>query len=137
MLRAEFAGVLRGEALANAYAQMDIFAFPKETDTASNVVLEAMASGVPAVVMSAGGQRFTMDAGRSAIVADSADAFVEGVRTLVRNRPRRETMGVAARTRAVDLLSWDRMFVDICRAYEAAIETAEGEGGNRYVLSPA
>ena len=57
MLRAEFAGVLRGDALADAYAQMDIFAFPSETDTAGNAVLEAMASGVPAVVMAPGGQR--------------------------------------------------------------------------------
>ena len=62
MMRAQFTGVLRGEALADAYAQMDIFAFPSETDTVGNVVLEAMASGVPAVVMAAGGQRFMVDA---------------------------------------------------------------------------
>ena len=33
-----------------AYANMDIFAFPSHTDTFGNVVLEALASGVPAVV---------------------------------------------------------------------------------------
>ena len=67
MLRAEFTGVLRGDALADAYAQMDIFAFPSETETVGNVVLEAMASGVPAVVMATGGQRFMVDAGHSAV----------------------------------------------------------------------
>ena len=72
MLRAEFTGVLRGDALADAYAQMDIFAFPSETDTVGNAVLEAMASGVPAVVMAAGGQRFMVEAERAAIVADES-----------------------------------------------------------------
>ncbi len=137
MMRAQFTGVLRGEALADAYAQMDIFAFPSETDTLGNVVLEAMASGVPGVVMAAGGQRFIVDAGRTAIVADTHDAFVEGVRTLVKNRRRREAMGIAARALAVELLSWDRIFIDICNAYEIAISPAEGEGHNGCVLSPA
>ena len=48
--RAEFTGVLRGEALAAAYAGMDLFVFPSHTDTFGNVVLEALASGVPAIV---------------------------------------------------------------------------------------
>jgi glycosyltransferase involved in cell wall biosynthesis len=126
MLRAEFTGVLHGEALADAYAQMDVFAFPSETDTVGNVVLEAMASGVPPVVMATGGQRFVVDPGATAIVADNTDAFVQGIRTLVENRQRREAMGAAARARALDLLSWDSIFIDICCAYAAAISLAEG-----------
>jgi phosphatidylinositol alpha 1,6-mannosyltransferase len=50
MLRATFTGVLRGEELAEAYANMDLFVFPSHTDTFGNVVLEALASGVPAIV---------------------------------------------------------------------------------------
>jgi phosphatidylinositol alpha 1,6-mannosyltransferase len=137
MLRAELTGVLHGDALADAYAQMDIFAFPSETATVGNAVLEAMASGVPSVVMATGGQRFIVDADRTAIVADSPAAFVQGVRALVKNRQRREAMGLAARALAVDLLSWDRIFIDMCVAYEAAISPAEDEGRNRCVLSPA
>ena len=125
MLRAEFPGVLRGEALAQAYAQMDVFAFPSETETVGNVVLEAMASGVPAVVMSRGGPKFMVDPGRTAIVATHHDEFIQGVRTLVRSRERREAMGAAARAYAQDLVSWDRIFIDVCRAYEAAIESAK------------
>ena len=53
--RAEFTGVLRGEALSTAYANMDLFVFPSHTDTFGNVVLEAMASGVPAIVTPSGG----------------------------------------------------------------------------------
>ena len=53
--RAEFAGVLKGEALAAAYANMDLFVFPSHTDTFGNVVLEALSSGVPAIVTPDGG----------------------------------------------------------------------------------
>jgi glycosyltransferase involved in cell wall biosynthesis len=137
MLRAELTGVLRGDALADAYAQMDVFAFPSQTDTVGNAVLEAMASGVPAVVMAAGGQRFIVDSGHTAIVADDDEQFIRGVRTLVKSRERREAMGAAARARAVELVSWDRIFLAICDAYEAAIDGAEGRGSNRCVLSPA
>lgn len=41
-----FAGVRTGEDLAAHYASADIFAFPSETETFGNVVLEAMASGL-------------------------------------------------------------------------------------------
>jgi phosphatidylinositol alpha 1,6-mannosyltransferase len=44
--RADFTGELHGELLARAYANMDLFAFPSETDTYGNVVSEAMASGI-------------------------------------------------------------------------------------------
>jgi phosphatidylinositol alpha 1,6-mannosyltransferase len=137
MLRAEFTGVLLGSALADAYAQMDIFAFPSETDTVGNVVLEAMASGVPPVVMATGGQRFIVEAGQTAIVGRNQRDFIEGVRTLVKNRECREAMGAAARARATDFLSWDRVFVDVCNAYEAAMTMAEGETRTPLALSPA
>ena len=47
--RAEFPGVLRGEDLSTAYANMYLFVFPSHTDTFGNVVLEALSSGVPAI----------------------------------------------------------------------------------------
>ena len=50
-----FTGVLRGEALSQAYASADLFVFPSTTDTYGNVVVEAMASGLPVVVSDQGG----------------------------------------------------------------------------------
>ena len=44
----------RGRSLPGL-ANLDIFVFPSETDTFDIVVLEALASGVPAVVSSVGG----------------------------------------------------------------------------------
>ena len=42
-----FTGAKFGEALAEAYAQADVFVFPSRTDTFGNTILEALASGVP------------------------------------------------------------------------------------------
>ena len=58
MTHASFPGVLHGEALSQAYASMDLFVFPSHTDTFGNVVLEALASGVPAIVTPDGGPRY-------------------------------------------------------------------------------
>lgn len=46
-LPVSFTGYLSGEQLATAYASADIFAFPSTTETFGQVVLEAMASGLP------------------------------------------------------------------------------------------
>ncbi|QSR89577.1 glycosyltransferase [Methylacidiphilum caldifontis] len=50
-----FTGILTGLELSKAYASSFLFVFPSTTDTFGNVVLEAMASGVPAIVSDVGG----------------------------------------------------------------------------------
>lgn len=50
-----FAGYLRGEELAAAYASADLFVFPSTTETLGLVLLEAMAAGCPAVAANSGG----------------------------------------------------------------------------------
>ena len=56
-----FTGYLQGEALAIVYASADIFAFPSFTETFGQVVLEAMASGLPVVGLLAEGVRDLVD----------------------------------------------------------------------------
>ncbi|UXH44608.1 glycosyltransferase family 1 protein [Rossellomorea vietnamensis] len=50
-----FTGYLTGEELAETYASSDLFVFPSASETFGNVVLEALASGLPAVVADRGG----------------------------------------------------------------------------------
>jgi glycosyltransferase involved in cell wall biosynthesis len=53
--RIVFTGRLNGDELAKAYASADFFVFPSLTDTFGNAVLEAHASGLPAIVSEEGG----------------------------------------------------------------------------------
>ena len=75
---AVMAGVLKGRELSRAYANFDIFAFPSQTDTFGNVVLEALASGVPAVVTSGGGPKFIVHDSKTGFVASDRQNFFRG-----------------------------------------------------------
>ena len=71
-----FTGYLRGDALATAYASSDLFAFPSDSEAFGNVVLEAMASGLPVVAAAAGGVEDLVEhesTGRLFVPADTAD----------------------------------------------------------------
>jgi len=117
---ADYAGVLKGEALARAYADMDVFVFPSRTDTYGNVVLEALASGVPAVVTESGGPRFIISHGETGFVARDLQDFVLYVRVLATERKLLEGMRAAARNHALDA-SWDKVFEAVYAGYDRAL----------------
>ncbi len=66
-----FTGRLDGEELARAYAGADIFVFPSLTDTFGNAVLEAHASGLPAIVSDEGGPCEIVRSHNSGLVVDA------------------------------------------------------------------
>src|SRR5271154_3292427 len=115
----EFAGVLRGAELARAYADMDVLVFPSHTDTFGNVVLEALASGVPAVVTPDGGPKFIVRDGETGFVTED-EHFAERVAELVRGRGTLEEMRIRAREYAVGC-SWDAVFDRVYVGYEMAL----------------
>src|ERR1700739_831201 len=80
--RAEFTGVLKGEALSTAYANMDLFVFPSHTDTFGNVVLEALASGVPAIVTPDGGPPSIVREGKTGFIARDEDFAAAAARII-------------------------------------------------------
>ncbi len=113
---AEFPGVLRGEALARAYANMDLFVFPSRTDTFGNVVQEAAASGVPAVVTNEGGPRHLIVPGETGYVATEDTEFVEKVVELAHNPQLLKRLGRAAREKMAGI-SWDAALDKTYAAY--------------------
>lgn len=121
MRHADFYGVLRGEALARAYANMDVFVFPSRTDTFGNVVLEALASGVPAIVTDAGGPRFIVHEAETGFVASNLTQFVYHVQNLARQAERLQTMREAARVYALNY-SWDRIFSGMYDEYQRELD---------------
>jgi len=116
----ELAGVLMGENLARAYANMDVFAFPSNTDTFGNVVLEALASGVPALVTNEGGPQFIVKEGKTGYVCKSTAEFVARVMELRQAPEALAAMRVQARQQA-EGASWDTIFEAVYRAYDVAL----------------
>jgi glycosyltransferase involved in cell wall biosynthesis len=117
--RAEFTGVLRGEELATAYASMDLFVFPSHTDTFGNVVLEALASGVPAIVTPDGGPRtIVRDHQTGRIVAD--EEFSSAIAQILADPAQHAKMRIAARACA-ETASWDSVFEGMYSAYESIL----------------
>ncbi|HYO81344.1 MAG TPA: glycosyltransferase [Bryobacteraceae bacterium] len=118
--RAEFPGVLKGEELARAYADMDVFVFPSYTDTFGNVILEALASGVPTVVTTGGGPKFLVRSGVTGFVAADDRAFIRCVLDLMNDRELHTRMRQAAREYACSI-SWDRVFEQVWSTYDAVL----------------
>ena len=112
---ATFPGVLRGPALATAYADMDLFLFPSHTDTFGNVVLEALASGVPAIVTPDGGPAYIVHEAQTGHVVPD-EAFAPTIACLVANPARHAAMRRAARVYA-ESCSWDAVFDRVYAAY--------------------
>jgi phosphatidylinositol alpha 1,6-mannosyltransferase len=113
-------GIQRGETLARSYADMDVFVFPSRTDTFGNVVLEAFASGVPAVVTDAGGPKFIVNEGVSGFVARSEAEFIEYTARLLTDAALRRLMGQAARDQARSE-SWEAVFEKVYAGYAVAL----------------
>jgi glycosyltransferase involved in cell wall biosynthesis len=116
---AEFTGVLRGKDLARAYANMDLFVFPSHTDTFGNVVLEALASGVPAIVTPDGGPRYIVKDGETGAIATD-DGFSAAVAKLILDPELHARMRLASRTYAQSA-SWDSVFEGVYSTYEEVL----------------
>lgn len=117
----ETPGILRGEALAEAFANMDVFVFPSRTDTFGLVLLEAMASGVPVVVSPQTGARVGVRHGVTGFHAPDSDSFTERVLQLMNSEALRLRMGAAARVFACSR-AWNGVFEQLYSTYERGLE---------------
>lgn len=93
-----FPGCLTGLQLSQAYASADVFVYASETETMGNVVLEAMAAGLPIVAAAAGGVCSLVQHGRTGFLytPGRADEAAGYVRQLIEKEDLRERMSRAA-----------------------------------------
>lgn len=96
---AAFTGYIKGAELARAFASADLFVFPSTTDTFGNVVLESLASGIPALVADVGGPGEIVRHNETGWVvpAHDAAAWTAAIRELLRDPERRRKMGASGR----------------------------------------
>ncbi len=115
-----FTGEKRGEDLAQVYASADAFVFPSGTETFGNVLLEAMASGLPAVCTDSGGVTDYTAGRENALVCRYRDpdslsrAILDLLDPALRSRIRHQALRTAKEK------SWDSVFGTLMGHYEAA-----------------
>jgi glycosyltransferase involved in cell wall biosynthesis len=109
-----FCGELHGEELSMAYASCDIFVFPSSTDTYGNSVLEAQASGLPAVVCDRGGPQEIIEPGKTGLVftSHSPESLAECILRIAGNRELMNSMSRDARTLAQSR-TWGKAFDEL------------------------
>ncbi len=119
MKNVEFTGFIDGEALAEAYANLDIFIFPSETDAFGNVIQEAHCSGVPAIVSHLGGPKFIIKEDETGFVAKNFEEFVKFTVELIENPQKLSEMKNASREFVISR-SWNSVFESVYNAYNIA-----------------
>ncbi|KAF7728027.1 hypothetical protein EC973_006792 [Apophysomyces ossiformis] len=129
-----FTGYLQGVNLATAFASADIFAFPSDTETFGQVVLEAMASGLPIAGLLADGVRDLVEHGKSGLLLDitglsrkqQAQCFKKNLESLVTDPVIRKQMGQQA-MEASKRYTWYEAMDCMVRIYRDACLSSAGK----------
>jgi glycosyltransferase involved in cell wall biosynthesis len=133
--RVWFTGYLQGDDLAQAYASSDVLVFPSSTDTFGNVVLEAQASGIPAIVTDQGGPKENLLPDQTGLIVEARnpEALAGAVMKLYRDPERLAQMKSDARKymekrsfESAFLATWEMYFnnpVPMDSHHEAKTET--------------
>ncbi len=115
-----FAGRLLGEALSEFYASADGFVFASTTDTFGNVLLEAMASGLPVIAPNEGRTLEVANAGNALVVptrdARALAAAMQRVAGNVALRAALRGRSLASAAQRDWARIWDALFVEYAEA---------------------
>lgn len=95
-------------------ASIDVAVNTSDSESLSNVILEAMAAGLPAVAYDVGGNSELLSAQRGTLIpAGNETAFADAVQNLLTNSALREQLGGNARQFAQENFALDR----VCQRY--------------------
>lgn len=117
--------------VADYLAAADIFVLPSRLEGMSNAILEAMASGLPVVAHSVGGNPELIEDGRTGILCPDGDvpALARAISTLIEDPALRLAMGEAARHRALTVFSLGAMMSRYAEYYRAAAQGSRRPAG--------
>ncbi len=122
---AYFTGYMYGEDLSRAFASADVFTFTGPSETFGQVVQEALASGLPSVIINQGGITDLVTDGVTGYQCpDNPKAFAEAIAYLRDNPELRKTMSENAR-REAEQNPWEAIMVQLEGYYAEAVELNE------------
>lgn len=121
--RIVFTGFLTPHELTAMFRYADLFVFPSLADTFPNVVLEAMAHGVPVVATEVGGIPYQLDGGCGVLIQPGdANAIAAAVDSLADDHEKISEMGRRARSRVQRHFSWTGAAAEAYRAYSSLVK---------------
>jgi len=128
--RVHFPGTVLRDTLPDLYRAADLFVLPAihdergNVDGLPNVVLEAMASGLPIVASGISGIPLAVEDGTTGLLAPEGDAgaLASALLGLLGDPARRRAMGAAGRARTERELTWDAVAARYRAAYTEALE---------------
>jgi glycosyltransferase involved in cell wall biosynthesis len=134
--RIHFPGAVFRDTLPDLYRAADLFVLPAVHDPAGNVdglpnvILEAMASGLPVVASEISGVPLAVTSGVHGLLVPEADpaALLDALRELVADPGKRRRMGAAGRDKAEGELTWDAVAARYRVAYREGLARRR-EGG--------
>ena len=116
---AHLPGFLAGRELAAWYATADLFVFPSTTETFGNVILEAFASGIPAIGVTKGGVADLITPGLNGLLAppNAPGELAAKVQVLLNDAGYRMLLGRQARKHAMNF-NWRDINLKLIKNYE-------------------
>lgn len=102
---------------------MDIFVLPSLGEGISNTVLEAMATGLPVIATTVGGNPELVEPEITGLLVPSGDveALGDSILRLVNDPSLRLAMGEAATRKIQETFDWDRTVADYLRVYDEVL----------------
>ena len=109
--RIHFTGWLTGDAVVQQYQRANMYVASSRHEGMSNVVLEAMASGLPVVASNIAGNEELVTPGINGFLVPSGDAraLTNSLREILSNPEQQHKMGAASRERVVQSYTWSGM----------------------------
>ncbi|WP_240047517.1 glycosyltransferase family 4 protein [Sphingomonas panacisoli] len=120
---AVFTGHLTGDELGRAVASADVMVNPSVTEAFGNVVLEAMAAGLPVVSADAPSARALIEPGATGVLCPPGDigAYADMVRQLIALPAETRKLSMAARA-ATAAFTWSAALAAVVAVYAEAVD---------------
>jgi glycosyltransferase involved in cell wall biosynthesis len=113
--------------MAAVLASMDVAVLASDSESLSNVILEAMAAGLPVVAFSVGGNSELLSHQRGALIpAGNEAAFANAVQNLLADAAFRQRLGSSAQQFAQENFSLDRVRQRYVELYVTLLQNKRG-----------
>lgn len=118
-----FVGYKSGAELQAYYASADVFTFPSSSETYGNVILEAMASGLPVICPNEGGIKENLINAYNGLAfkKGNSNSMAEKIMALIEDNQLRQNIKENA-INYTQTKSWDSIYNDLFNKYRMVIE---------------